>query len=79
MRTYNVGVPAWIEVDGDGSVIVTVELADLDDLYETENDYPDAEVEADQRTVGAALAEYRTNGTGYATAVIKLPAPRVGN
>ena len=55
-RTYVVGLPVLVTVDDDGTVTAEVDMSEADDLWSGEPDYPTGVVDADIRTIAAAVA-----------------------
>jgi len=55
-RTYVVALSALVTVGDDGAVTAEVDMSEADDLWSGEPDYPTGVVDADIRTIAAAVA-----------------------
>lgn len=72
-RGYNVGVPAYVWVHDDGSLVIEFYLEEVADDLGQEDDLPytDTEVEVDMQTATAALEAFGN------LCVVDIPAPTV--
>jgi hypothetical protein len=60
IRSYTVGAPMTVHVHEDGKVTYEVDLSEIHDIWESENDYDEAQIEADSATIDAATTAHYT-------------------